>query len=70
MVKIEENKIDLALYVINLKIAETLKNNKENDYKKFQEKIEKLKEEKNKIYNKDKETINKVLDVYLNEIKN
>lgn len=70
MVKIEENKIDLALYVMNLKIAETIKNNKENDYKKFQENIEKLKEEKNKIYNKDKQTIDKVLDIYLNEIKN
>lgn len=70
MIKIEENKIDLALYVINLKIADTIKNNKETDYKKFQEKIDKLNEEKNKIYNNDKETIEKVLKIYLEEVKN
>lgn len=70
MIKIEENKIDLALYIINLKIADTIKNNKEKDYKKFQEKIEILKEEKKKIYNNDKEIIDKVLNIYLEEIKN
>lgn len=70
MIKIEENKIDLALYVLNLKIADTIKNNKETDYKKFQEKIDKLNEEKNKIYNNDKETIEKVLKIYLEEVKN
>lgn len=70
MIKIEENKIDLALYIINLKIADTIKNNQEKDYKKFQEKIEILKEEKKKIYNNDKEIIDKVLNIYLEEIKN
>lgn len=69
MIKIEENKIELALYVINLKIADTIKNNKEKDYKKFKEILEILIDEKAKIYNNDKETIDKVLDIYLREVK-
>lgn len=69
MIKIEENKIELALYVINLKIADTIKNNKEKDYKKFKEILEILIDERVKIYNNDKETIDKVLDIYLREVK-
>lgn len=69
MIKIEDNKIEMALYIIDLKIANMIKNNQEKDYKKFQEKIERLKEEKKKIYNNDKEIIDKVLNIYLEEIK-
>ena len=63
MIKIEE-KIDLAMYVINLKIAKAIK-----DYEAFKTKIEKLTDEKREIYKGNQEIINKVLNVYLEEIK-
>ena len=69
MIKIEDNKFDLALYVINLKIADTIKNNKEKDYNKFKTELTKLTDEKRRIYKNDKEIINKVLNVYLEEIR-
>ena len=69
MIKIEDNRFDLALYVINLKIADTIKNNKEKDYNKFKEELNKLTNEKEMIYKKDQNIINKVLTVYLEEVK-
>lgn len=68
MIKIEE-KIDLAIYVINLKIAKAIKENEEKDYEAFKTKIEKLTDEKREIYKGNQEIINKVLNVYLEEIK-
>ncbi|CCZ18403.1 MAG: hypothetical protein Q4C11_05905 [Clostridium sp.] len=68
MIKIEE-KIDLAMYVINLKIAKAIKENEEKDYEAFKTKIEKLTDEKREIYKGNQEIINKVLNVYLEEIK-
>ena len=69
MIKIEDNRFDLALYVINLKIADTIKTNKEKDYNKFKEELNKLTNEKEMIYKKDENIINKVLTVYLEEVK-
>lgn len=69
MIKIEEKRIELALYVINLKIADTIKNNKEKDYKHFKQILELLTNEKKEIYNHNEKVINKVLNVYLEEIK-
>ena len=69
MIKIEDNKFDLALYVINLKIADTIKNNKEKEYNKFKTELTKLIDEKRRIYKNDKEIINKILNVYLEEIR-
>lgn len=68
MIKIEE-KIDLAMYVINLKIAKAIKENEEKDYEAFKTKIEKLTDEKRELYKGNQEIINKVLNVYLEEIK-
>ncbi|MBR6034090.1 MAG: hypothetical protein IKP28_05105 [Clostridia bacterium] len=58
-------KIDAALYAIDLKIAETIKNNKTKDYAEFKEKVLKLKKEKELVYQNDEETINKVLTEYV-----
>lgn len=69
MIKIEEKRIELALYVINLKIADTIKNNKETNYEKFKENINVLTKEKEEIYKQNEEVINKILNVYLEEIK-
>ena len=57
------------MYVINLKIAKAIKENEEKDYEAFKTKIEKLTDEKREIYKRNQEIINKVLNVYLEEIK-
>ena len=57
------------MYVINLKIEKAIKENEEKDYEAFKTKIEKLTDEKREIYKGNQEIINKVLNVYLEEIK-
>lgn len=69
MIKIKENKVELALYVINLKIANEIKNNTEENYEKFKNKINILNKEKEEIYKNNEEIIEKVLNTYLEEIK-
>lgn len=69
VIKIEERRIELALYVINLKIADTIKNNKEENYEKFKQTINLLTKEKEEIYKHNDEVINKVLNIYLEEVK-
>ena len=64
------NKIDTALYVIDLKIAELIKNNTSKTYSELEKTIAELKAEKEEVYKNNEEIINKVLDKYLNEVKN
>lgn len=64
----KQSKLEKAIYIIELKIAKEIKENKITQYDKFKEKIEKLQTEKEKIYKGDIETIDKVLSEYLNEI--
>ena len=59
----------MALYVIDLKIASILKNGENKNYNDVKDEIVLLKQEKVKIYQKDEDTINKVLNVYLKEVK-
>jgi len=65
--KIEKKDVEIALYVIELKIAQEIKNSK--DYKEVKEKVEPLLEEKEAIYKNDEAVINKVLNTYLPEVK-
>lgn len=65
----QEDKRELALYVINLKIAKEFKENTEKDYARFREKIKKLKEEKEEIYKENNTIIEKVINEYLDEVK-
>lgn len=69
MIIIEKDNIELALYVIELKKAQMIKNNNETSYTGFKEKMEILCEEKKEIYNGNEEVISKVLTEYLNEVK-
>ena len=69
MEETNEIKVDVALDIIQLKIVHFIKNYKGNDKNEFQEKLKQLTEERQKIYELDKETIDKVYDVYLEEIK-
>lgn len=65
----DEIKVEVALEIIELKIVHLIKNNKEKNLDNFKSKLNKLIEEREKIYELDKETIDKVYDVYIKEIK-
>lgn len=64
----EEYKVELALQIIQIKIAEFIKNYKGKDKKEFIETVRKLKRERTEIYRLNKEVIDKVYNVYLKEI--
>lgn len=66
----DELKVEVALEVIQLKIVHFIKNNKEKDVNRFKEQLNLLTTERDKIYELDEETIDKVYNVYLEEIKN
>ena len=66
----DELKVELAIDIMQRKIAHFIRNNKEKDLEKFKEQLQKLVEEEEKIYELDDETIEKVYEVYLKEIKN
>lgn len=68
--KIDENKIELALEVINIKISEIMKKEKVKNYGELREILEKLTDKKRRIYEKDERVINEILSEYLNDIKN
>ena len=61
--------VELAINIINLKIAKEIKENKEKEYDKFKEKIVKLEDERDQIYLGNEEIINKVIEKYLKEVK-
>lgn len=63
------DKIELAINVINLKIAKEVKYNKEKEYVKFKEKITNLQQERDQVYLENEQIINKILTEYLDEIK-
>ena len=62
-------RLELAIEIINLKIAQEIKENKEKDYFAFRDKILDLKKEKKEIYLNNQEIIDKVLTKYLNEVR-
>ena len=66
----DRDRKELALYVINLKIAEEIKNNTEKDFEKFKEKMNVFYDEKEEVYKDNEEVVNKILTVYLEEFKN
>lgn len=65
----DELKVEIALEIIQRKIVDLLKNNKDVDADTAKENLKTLVEEREKIYNLDKETIEKVYKVYLEEVK-
>ena len=62
-------KIDLALEIMQLKIIDYIKNYSGNDKQEFENQLKILISEREKIYSLDEETIEKVYNVYLEEIK-
>ena len=61
--------IERALYIMQLKIAKEIKDNKLKNYDEFKEKIIKLQQEKDLIYKGDKNIIEKVFREYLKDVK-
>ena len=61
--------MDLAIYVIDLKIANIMRDNKLKTYDELKEKITKLKKEKEEIYKNNEEVIEKVLNKYILDVK-
>lgn len=66
----EDLRAEIALEIIQLKIVKFIKNNKEKNVEKFTKELRQLTEERDKIYDLDVETIDKVYNLYLEEIKN
>ena len=65
----DELKVEIALEIIQRKIVSLLKSNKDVDVDTAKETLKhQLKKEK-KIYNLDEETIEKVYNIYLDEVK-
>ena len=64
----EEYKVEFALQIIQIKIAEFIKNYKGKDKKEFIETVRNLKRERSEVYKLNKDVIDKVFNVYLKEI--
>ena len=62
------DKVDLAIEVINKKIAKEINENTQKDDKKFEEKILNLKNEKKELYQDNEEVVEKVLKQYAPEL--
>ena len=65
----DELKVEIALEIIQKKIVSLLKSNKDVDADTAKETLKTLLEEREKIYNLDEETIEKVYNIYLDEVK-
>ena len=65
----DELKVEIALEIIQKKIVSLLKSNKDIDVDTAKETLKTLVEEREKIYNLDEETIEKVYNTYLDEVK-
>jgi len=65
----DELKVEIALEIIQRKIVSFLKSNKDVDVDTAKETLKTLVEEREKIYNLDEETIEKVYNIYLDEVK-
>ena len=65
----DELKVENALEIIQRKIVSLLKSNKDIDVDTAKETLKTLVEEREKIYNLDEETIEKVYNIYLDEVK-
>lgn len=65
----DELNVELAIDIMQRKIAHFIRNNKETNLENFKEQLQELVEEEEKIYELDEKTIKKVYEIYLKEIK-
>lgn len=59
-----ENNVDIALDIMQLKIIDFIKNYKGHDKENFEKELKKLIDEREKIFDLDNEVINRVLNEY------
>lgn len=64
-----ENKVDIALDIMQLKIIDFIKNYKGHDKENFENELKTLIDEREKVFELDSDTINKVLTEYSKEFK-
>lgn len=62
-------KVEIAIDIMQRKIAHFIKNNKEQNLEIFKKELQKLIYEEEKLYELDEEIIKKVYEVYLIELK-
>ncbi len=65
----KELDVDIALEVINVKIAQFIRDHKNYSREEFKKELKKLVDEEAKVQDWDEATINKVITVYGKEIK-
>ena len=65
----KEEELEVAIDIMQRKIALFIRNNKEKDITVFKNELQKLLEEEDKIYELDEKTIQKVFTIYLEELK-
>lgn len=65
----DENKVDIALDIMQLKIINFIKNYKGKNKKEFETELKKLINERESVYNLDNDIINKALNEYSKEFK-
>lgn len=65
----DENKIDIALDIMQLKIIDFIKNYKGHDKENFEKELKKLIDEREKVFNLDVDAINKALNEYSKGLK-
>ncbi len=64
-----DKKVELAIDIIQRKIAHYMKNNKDADKNTLKNELLELIKEEEKIYELDEKTIDKVCNIYLKDIK-
>lgn len=64
-----DKKVELAIDIIQRKIAHTIKNNKKADKNELKNELLKLIKEEEKIYELDEKTIDKVCNIYVKDIR-
>ena len=65
----DENKVDIALDIMQLKIIDFIKNYKGHDKENFEKELKKLIDIREKVFELNNDTINKVLTEYSKELK-
>lgn len=65
----DENRVAIALDIMQLKIINFIKNYKGHDKENFEKELKKLIDEREKVFKLDVNTINKVLNEYSSEFK-
>ena len=66
----KEEVIELSLEILHRKISQFIRNNQEKDFETFKKNLKVLTDEEEKIYNLDKDIIEKTFKVYSKELRN